>query len=366
MSRRAQPDNRADERRIPAHLERAFTLARRHHPHPNPRVGAVVVSSTGNVVGEGAHVRAGEPHAEVLAVAAAGEAARGGTLYVTLEPCAHHGRTPPCTEAIIAAGIARVVVATEDPDGRVAGRGLGSLEDAGIAVEPNVAPAAGEALDPGYFRHRRTGRPLVTLKLAATLDGQAAAADGTSQWLTGPDARADAHRLRAQSDAVMIGAGTLRSDDPRLDVRLPGYERPQPRPVIVAGTAPLPGAAQVWMRSPLVYRAAIHGDEPETAEVVTARDTNGVDLEAVVKDLGARGVLDLLVEGGPTLAANLVAAGLVDRLVVYLGARLAGGLGKPMIAGAFSTLVAAHPIEIVDVAMLGGDVRVSARLEGRT
>jgi diaminohydroxyphosphoribosylaminopyrimidine deaminase/5-amino-6-(5-phosphoribosylamino)uracil reductase len=324
------------------------------------------VAATGEVVGEGAHVRAGEPHAEVLALTAAGDAARGGTLYVTLEPCAHHGRTPPCTAAIAASGVARVVVAAQDPDGRVAGRGIGELRHAGVAVEPDVAPDEGEALDPGYFHHRRTGRPLVTLKLAATLDGQAAAADRTSQWLTGPDARADAHRLRAWADAVMIGAGTLRTDDPRLDVRLPDYDGPQPRPVVVAGTSALPATAQVWGRSPLVYRAALGGDEPQAAEVVTLPNTAGVDLDAVIKDLGSRGILDLLVEGGPTLAAQLVAGGLVDRLVVYLAAKLAGGRGTPMIAGVFSTLAAAHPIEIVDVAMLGGDLRVDARLEGRS
>ncbi len=365
MSRRAQPDNRADEPRRPAPLERALELARREHPHPNPRVGAVVVATTGEIAGEAAHVRAGEPHAEVLALRAAGDAALGGTLYVTLEPCAHHGRTPPCTEAIVAAGIGRVVIAAGDPDGRVAGRGVADLEQAGITVEANVARTEGEALDPGYFHHRRTGRPLVTLKLAATLDGQAAAADGTSQWLTGPDARADAHRLRARSDAVMIGAGTLRADDPRLDVRIPGYDDPQPRPVVIAGDSRLPNAAQLWSRSPLVYRAAIHGDEPETAEVVTVPDTDGVDLDAVVKDLGSRGVLDLLVEGGPTLASHLLSAGLVDRLVVYLGAKLAGGSGKPMIAGAFRTLTDAATIEILGVTSLGSDLRVDARLVGR-
>ncbi len=343
-----------------AQLRRAIEIARPLHPHPNPRVGAVLVSATGATVGEGAHVRAGDAHAEVLAVEQAGSDAMGGTMYVTLEPCAHHGRTPPCADVLIAAGVARVVVAVGDPDGRVSGRGVARLRAAGVEVETDVLPDEAEELDPGYFHHRRTGRPLVTLKLAATLDGQAAAADGTSQWITGRAAREDGHRLRARSDAVMVGAGTLRVDDPRLDVRLPGYAGHQPRPVVVAGATPLPSDSLLWHRSPLVYSPAARGDVPQSAEVVTLPDANGVDLDAVVKDLGARGILDLVVEGGPTLAGRLLDRGLVDRLVVYLAAKLGGGVGRPVVDGVFSTMAAAHPLRLLEATRLGEDIRVTA------
>ncbi len=364
MSRRAQSDNRTAERRSLAHLRRALDLARPHHPHPNPRVGALVVAADGAVVGEGAHRVAGLPHAEVEALRRAGSQASGATVYVTLEPCDHHGRTPPCTEALIDAGVARVVIGVGDPDDRVAGRGIARLRAAGVEVVEDALVDEALELDPGYFHHRRTGRPLVTLKLAGTFDGQAAAADGTSRWITGQLARRDAHLLRARSDVVMVGAGTLRTDDPRLDVRLDGYEGPQPRPVIVAGAGRLPSLAQVYGRSPLIYRAAIEGDEPETAEVTTLPDgSGGVDLDGVVKDLGARGILDVLVEGGPTLAGALLAANLVDRLVIYLGAKLAGGVGRPIVNGAFTTLTNARDVTLVDLDRLGDDVKLVARLE---
>lgn len=362
MSRRARSDNPAGLRRSEAHLQRAFDLARREHPHPNPRVGAVVVSQQGDIVGEAAHRRAGEPHAEVLALQAAGSRAAGGTMYVTLEPCSHHGRTPPCVDAVIGAGIRHVVVAIGDPDGRVSGTGIAALERAGIEVTADVDPAAGEQLDPGYFHHRRTGRPLVTLKLAATLDGQAAAADGTSQWITGEPARHAAHGLRARSDAVVVGAGTLRTDDPTLDVRIAGYSGRQPRPVIIAGSAPLPSAAQVYARDPLIYRHALMGDEPPSADVVVVGDAGTVDLIAAFKDLGTRGFLDVMVEGGPRLAAGLVAAQLVDRIVVYFGAKLAGGTGFPVFDGAWRTLDDAVDLEIESVATVGGDIVVTAEV----
>ncbi len=347
-------------------LRRAYDLAAAHHPHPNPRVGAVVVAADGRIVGEGAHVAAGSDHAEVVALRLAGDAASGGTLYVTLEPCTHHGRTPPCTDTVITSGISRVVVAISDPDD-AAGGGADMLRSAGIDVVVGVDIPSAIALDPGYFHHRTTGRPRVTLKLAATIDGQVAAADGTSQWITGVEARSDAHRLRAGSDAVMVGAGTLRSDDPGLDARTqPPVVGSHPRPVVIAGLAPLPSTARVYDRSALVYAPAAEADthrrrlEGTAAEVVGVPGTARVDLEAVLADLGERGILDLLVEGGPTLASSLLSQGLADRLVWYLAALVAGGTGRPALEGTFATLADARRITIDEVVSLGGDIRVTA------
>ncbi|HEY5727854.1 MAG TPA: bifunctional diaminohydroxyphosphoribosylaminopyrimidine deaminase/5-amino-6-(5-phosphoribosylamino)uracil reductase RibD [Acidimicrobiia bacterium] len=334
-------------------MERAAEAAARFRPHPNPRVGAVVLSSGGSVAAVAAHERPGLPHAEVLALAGAGCEARDGTLVVTLEPCSHHGRTPPCVETVTAAGIARVVVGAPDPDPRVSGAGIAALRAAGVQVEVGVPGLDAEQVDPGYFHHRRTGRPLVTLKLAATLDGQTAAADGTSRWITGEEARADAHRLRAASDAVMVGAGTLRTDDPSLDVRLPGFTGDQPRPVVVAGDRPLPAARALYARDPLVYRLG-RAASPGAVETVEIPD-----LDAVVKDLGARMVVDLLAEGGPTLARSLLHAGLVDRFVLYLAGRFAGGVGRPMFDGVFGTLGDIVGAQVDAVTRLGDDIRVT-------
>lgn len=220
-------------------LARAADLARDSQPHPNPRVGAVLVKD-GREVGEGVHAGPGTDHAEVVALntLSKGEAV-GATMYVTLEPCAHHGRTPPCVDAIVAAGVARVVIGEVDPDGQVSGRGIAELEEAGVEVVMSAMPGLYATLDPAYVHHRTTGRARITLKAAVTLDGQLAAADGTSQWITGTEARGHGHALRAAADAVIIGAGTLIADDPRLDVRLDSFTGRQPRPVVVAGRRPL-------------------------------------------------------------------------------------------------------------------------------
>jgi diaminohydroxyphosphoribosylaminopyrimidine deaminase/5-amino-6-(5-phosphoribosylamino)uracil reductase len=341
----------------------AVALTQGTHPHPNPRVGAIVLSADGEVLSRAAHTGPGSPHAEADALATAGRAAAGGYLIVTLEPCSHHGLTPPCVDTIIASGVASVIVGPVDPDDRVAGTGLAMLRAAGIDVVADVGVDDVIAADPGYFHHRRTGRPLVTLKYAATADGQIAAADGTSQWITGEEARADAHRVRAGSDAVMIGAGTLRADDPLLTVRYAGSADRQPMPVLIAGRRPLPESAALYARRPLIYRPGLGGDEPPGAEVVTAWSADGVDLAMVVKDLGDRGIVDLLVEGGPTLARSLLDAGLVDRLVVYVGARLAGGRGMSPFAGTFRSIDAARPLAIESVTALGPDVKIVYRLE---
>lgn len=345
-----------DERSL---IAEAVDLIRGTQPHPNPRVGALVLDAAGAVVGRGAHRRRGEPHAEVLALAEAGNRARGGTVVVTLEPCAHTGTTPPCTEAIIDAGVTRVVVGTGDPDGRVSGNGIARLRGAGVSVSTDVAPDLVEAADPGYFHHRRTGRPRITLKLAVTLDGQVAAADGTSQWITGTEARLDAHRLRADADAVIVGAGTLLADDPRLTVRIEGYEGRQPRPVVVAGERPLPPERVVWGRSPLVYAPA---PAEVGGEVVVLGRAGRVDLAAMADDLGKREYVDVLVEGGATLAGELWRSRLVDRLVVYIAGVVGGGVGVPALGGVFGTIGDARPVRFERVERLGSDIRVDAEV----
>jgi len=312
-------------------MQRAIELAVsvRATTSPNPWVGAVL--STGY---EGATRPPGGAHAEVVALEAAGDAARGATLYVTLEPCAHHGRTPPCTEAIVAAGVARVVVGIEDPDPNVSGRGIAALRAAAIDVTVGVGEAdIREQLAP-YLKHRRTGRPWVVLKLAATLDGRTAAPDGSSKWITGEAARADAHRLRAESDAVLVGAGTVRADDPELIVRLDDYDGPQPLRVVL-GTA------------------------PAEARVQPAVEVTG-DVGAVLDDLGGRGVVQLLVEGGAGVAHAFHAAGLVDRYVFYLAPALFGGDdARGLFAGlAAPTIDDVWRGRIVSVARVGEDLRV--------
>ncbi len=336
-------------------MRQAITLARPTRPHPNPRVGAVVLGPDGELVGAGVHGGPGHPHAEVVALQQAGRSAAGGTMVVTLEPCAHDGRTPPCVQALLGAGVRRVVVGAEDPDPRVSGKGIAALAQRGVELVIGVLSEEAQDLDPGYFHHRRTGRPRVTLKMALTLDGQAAGADGSSQWITNQKARFDAHRLRAESDAVMVGAGTVLADDPRLTVRLAGHRGAQPVPVVVAGRRPLPGHARVFSR-PCLVLAPRPVQLP--AEVIVAGEGNRVDLEAALAELGRRGIVDLLVEGGPRLAGSLAALHLLDRGVLYLGARLAGGVGLPAFDAIFSTLEGARPVRITDVRQVGSDVRI--------
>ncbi|HEY2430153.1 MAG TPA: bifunctional diaminohydroxyphosphoribosylaminopyrimidine deaminase/5-amino-6-(5-phosphoribosylamino)uracil reductase RibD [Acidimicrobiales bacterium] len=298
---------------------------------PNPWVGAVVVTPAGAAF-TGATRPPGGAHAEVEALAAAGDGAAGGTLYVTLEPCAHHGRTGPCADAVVAAGVRRVVVGIEDPDPLVAGQGIARLRQAGVDVAVGVlAEEIADQLAP-YLTHRRTGRPWVTLKLAATLDGRTAAADGSSRWITGPEARADAHRLLATHDAVLVGAGTVRADDPALTVR----DAPGRDPVrVVLGTA------------------------PADARVHPALELHG-PLPAVLDDLGRRGILSVLVEGGATVAHAFHAGGLVDRYVVYLAPALMGGSDGPgLFAGpGAATIADAWRGRLLGVARLGDDLRV--------
>lgn len=336
------------------HLERAYELARAHFPHPNPRVGAVVVSDDGRVIGEGAHIGPGEPHAEVVALDQAGSGL-GSTVYVSLEPCSHHGRTPPCVNRLIAEGVKRVVIGAHDPDLRVAGSGVEQLRTAGIEVDLVEDPAA-RSVDPAYFRHRETGLPSVLLKYATTLDGAVAAVDGSSRWISSSEARDDSHRLRAEVDAVVVGAGTLREDDPRLDVRIAGHRGHQPRPVVIAGSSPLPGDRQLWDRNPILV--ATTRVEPPAGEVLVVSGDELPDPEAACRALADAGYLDLLLEGGPTLAAAWWHAGLVTSGVAYVAASMAGGTGMTALAGVFSSVGDARPVTITSTEMVGPDARI--------
>ena len=340
-----------------AHMRRAFELAAAHRTHPNPRVGAIVLDPDGEVVGEGSHVGPGHPHAEAVALKAAGPASRGGTVIVTLEPCTFQGRTPPCVGALVAAGVARVVVGAVDPDARVSGEGIASLRRHGITVEEGILAFEAEALDPAYFHHRRTGRPRVTLKAALTLDGQLAASDRSSQWITGEAAREDGHRLRSQFDAVMVGAGTVIADDPQLDVRLADYAGPQPRPIVLIGARDLPRASKIHQRQPLLVASRKLDDNAGVIQVSAGVDGRPVLAEAL-RAIGDEGYLDILVEGGAGLAAGLWSQGLVDRGVFYLAGRIAGGKGLGLFAGTWNTLEDSVEVDIVDVMKLGADLRV--------
>lgn len=338
-------------------MRRAFELAASHRTHPNPRVGAVVLDSAGEVIGEGTHLGPGHPHAEAAALTAAGAAARGGTVIVTLEPCTFHGRTPPCVDALIAAGVAKVVVGAIDPDSRVAGEGITALRRQGIVVEAGVLSKEAEALDPAYFHHRRVGRPRVTLKAALTLDGQLAASDRSSRWITGNDARDDGHRLRSQFDAVMVGSGTVISDDPQLDVRIPDYAGPQPRPIVLIGIRDLPRASKILQRQPLLVAGRKLDSSTGVIQVSLGPDGRPV-LEEALQAIGDEGYLDLLVEGGAGLASGLWNRGLVDRGVFYLAGRIAGGRGLGLFDGTWNTLEDSIEVDIVDVVKLGPDLRV--------
>lgn len=337
---------------------------------PNPWVGCVLTRD-GHIVGEGYHRRAGEPHAETHALAAAGELARGATAYVTLEPCAHVGRTPPCVEGLAAAGVARVVVGVLDPDARVAGRGVALLRAAGVDVEVGVREGLVAASLAPYLHQRRTGRAYCVLKAAVSLDGRTAAADGSARWITGPRARADAHALRAQSQAVLVGAGTALADLPALtvrDVEVPPERQPVRVLLDAHGRVPARGPLfETRMASTLVLtgpradratRAAWTATGAEVQELPTCRD-GGVDLTAVLELLGARGVLQVLVEGGATLAGAFVRAGLVDRAVLYVGARVLGEAGRPLFAGPGPTTIAeAGHWRLLGIRQLGDDTRL--------
>lgn len=315
-------------------MQVALALARRGlgNVAPNPAVGCVLVKD-GAVVGRGWTQPGGRPHAEKEALARAGAAARGATAYVSLEPCSHHGRTPPCAEALIAAGVARVVAACEDPDPRVSGNGVKMLQDAGIEAAVGTCDAEAEAVNAGFFRVKRGGRPLVTLKVATTLDSQIATATGESKWITGAAARAQVHRLRAAHDAVLTGMGSVRADNPELTVRLPGLPLTPPVRVVLASAAELPPDGRlrqsvdqgpVWMIVP-----DGQGREVDGVTVLEAAASDGrAEIGAALDALAGQGITRVLIEAGATLAASALQAGVVDHIWWFRAAKMIGGDGR--------------------------------------
>lgn len=352
------------------HMTRALELARLglYSTDPNPRVGCVIAHGE-RVVGEGWHRYAGEPHAEILALAAAGGAAAGATAYVTLEPCRHTGRTGPCTRALIEARVARVVAAMRDPDPRVAGQGLAELAAAGIEVETGLLETEAGILNRGFVSRFENGRPWVRCKLAATLDGRTASAAGESRWITGEAARADVHRLRAQAGAVLTGIGTLLADDPGLDARVEGAGcLAPPMRVIVDSRLRTPPAAQVFSAPGRVLVATSRDASSAPAlldagaEVVSLPDAaGGVRLDALMTTLAERGVNEVHTECGPTLAGALLESGLVDEVVMYLAPALLGDAAQGMFT--LPTVVAMRDrigLEITTVERMGSDLRIDA------
>lgn len=330
---------------------------------PNPAVGCVIVRE-GVVLGRGWTQPGGRPHAEAVALAQAGAAARGATAYVTLEPCAHQGRTPPCAAALVAAGVARVVSALTDPDPRVSGRGHAMLRAAGIAVTEGVLAEAARAAQAGFLSRVRRGRPMVTLKLALTLDGRIALADGTSRWITGPQARRAAHRMRADHDAVLVGAGTARADDPDLRVRDLGTGWQPVR--IVAGRVPdLPAGARLVQTAAEGPVWLLHAEGAPGVAAQEARGlrclgvpegAGGLDPAAMLARLGAEGLTRLMVEGGGRLAAGLLAAGLVDRIAVFSAGHVFGAEGLPGVGPSGRAAIGAPDFVPLEARRLGPDL----------
>ncbi|WP_225771490.1 bifunctional diaminohydroxyphosphoribosylaminopyrimidine deaminase/5-amino-6-(5-phosphoribosylamino)uracil reductase RibD [Pseudomonas sp. Marseille-Q5115] len=358
-------------------MARALELAEQglYSTDPNPRVGCVIVQGE-QVVGEGWHMRAGEPHAEVHALRQAGEAARGATAYVTLEPCSHHGRTPPCADALLAAGVGRVVAAMQDPNPQVAGQGLARLAAAGIAVRAGVLEAQARALNPGFIKRMEHGLPFVRVKLAMSLDGRTAMASGESQWITGPDARRAVQRLRARSSVVLSAADTVLTDAARLTVRPGELGLPEPMATLAAGRLPLrvlvdgrlrvPTTAAFFAAGPSLVVCAQAPASPEGYEAVAA-DTlllpgaNGqVDLPGLLRELARRGANEVLVEAGPRLAGAFAQAGLVDEYRLFVAGLFMGSSARPLLDWPLATMAEAPALKIVQMRAVGDDWQVIA------
>lgn len=366
-------------------MARALRLAERglFTTQPNPRVGCVITQG-GEIAGEGWHQRAGEPHAEVFALRAAGERARGATAYVTLEPCSHTGRTPPCADALIASGIARLVFASEDPNPKVAGAGIERMREAGIAVECGLMRDAARELNCGFFSRFERGRPWVRVKLAMSLDGRTALANGESKWITGEAARADVQGWRARSSAILAGAGTVRADDPRLTVRLPGFEPLSRREEAGEGRSfvpPLRVVLDARLDALALHANLLDGSAPtlvlhapgarvrddrharvELTEVPLAVHGRRLDLAAALRLLATRGVNELQVEAGPTLCGALLDADLVDELLLYVAPTLLGDSARPLLAlSPLQSMADRRDWRVVDRRMLGQDQRLLLR-----
>lgn len=349
-------------------MARALELAERglYTTTPNPRVGCVIVRE-GRMVGEGWHERAGGPHAEVNALAMAGAAAQRATVYVSLEPCAHHGRTPPCASTLVAAGVGRVVAAMRDPNPEVAGKGFAILQQAGITVECGLLEDEARELNIGFVQRMTRGRPWVRMKIAASLDGKTALNNGSSRWITGPEARRDGHAWRARACAVLTGIGTVRDDDPELTVREVETPR-QPLRVVVDSRLETPPAAKV-LRNGALIAAALDGGEKSRAlrergaEIVVLPNAAGkVELAALMRELARRELNEVHVEAGFKLNGSLLGEGLVDELLVYLAPHLIGDAARGMFhLPALEDLGARRALEIRDVRRVGPDIRVIAR-----
>ncbi|WP_267268985.1 bifunctional diaminohydroxyphosphoribosylaminopyrimidine deaminase/5-amino-6-(5-phosphoribosylamino)uracil reductase RibD [Pseudomonas protegens] len=356
------------------YMARALELARkgRYSTHPNPRVGCVIVRD-GQVVGEGWHVRAGEPHAEVHALRAAGELARGATAYVTLEPCSHHGRTPPCADALVNAGVARVVAAMQDPNPEVAGRGLQRLAQAGIDTHSGVLEAEARAINKGFLKRMEHGLPYVRVKLAMSLDGRTAMASGESQWITGPAARSAVQRLRAESSVVLTGADTVLADDARLTVRAAelgldpeqtalAMSRP-PLRVLIDGRLRVPLDAPFFKAGPVLVAtcAAVEEQYANGPECLIVPGPDGqVDLHRLLLALAARGVNEVLVEAGPRLAGGFAQQGLVDEYQIFVAGKFLGSSARPLLDWPLAQMSEAPLLKIIEMRAVGDDWRVTA------
>ncbi|KWS57028.1 riboflavin biosynthesis protein RibD [Pseudomonas amygdali pv. morsprunorum] len=359
------------------YMARALELARNglYSTHPNPRVGCVIVRD-GQIVGEGWHVRAGEPHAEVHALRQAGELARGATAYVTLEPCSHQGRTPPCADALVNAGLARVVAAMQDPNPEVSGRGLLRLMNAGMGVQCGVLESEARALNKGFLKRMETGQPYIRVKMAMSLDGRTAMASGESQWITGPEARSAVQRLRAQSSVVLTGADTVLADKARLTVRPDelglnaeltalAAARP-PLRVLIDGRLRVPLDAPFFQAgSALVVTCAAASArgryQEEGHEMLALADSAGhVDLRKLMGELATRGVNEVLVEAGPRLAGAFARLGLVDEFQIFIAGKFLGSSARPLLDLPLAQMSEALELNIVQMRAVGNDWRVIA------
>ncbi|MFM9367550.1 bifunctional diaminohydroxyphosphoribosylaminopyrimidine deaminase/5-amino-6-(5-phosphoribosylamino)uracil reductase RibD [Streptomyces sp. Da 82-17] len=353
-----------------AAMRQAITLAARAlgATSPNPVVGCVILDAAGTVAGEGYHQRAGGPHAEVHALRAAGDRARGGTAVVTLEPCDHTGRTGPCSQALVDAGVSRVVYAVPDPNAEASG-GAQRLREAGVDVEQGLLEDEARAGNIAWLTAVDTGRPYVTWKYAATLDGRIAAADRSSRWITSPESRADVHRLRAESDAVVVGSGTQRADDPHLAVRgIDGAVQPLRVVVDTEAAAVTPGARVLDAAAETVVVVADDLDPDLLVEtgagehwsLPRAKDGKGIDIPSLLTALYDRGVRSVLLEGGPTLAGAFVAAGAVDRVVGYVAPVLLGAGPHALGEAGISTIADALRLDVTETVRIGPDLRITA------